>query len=65
MGGLTMATNIMNDDRDTFHLFVHDKLDNIWVCMDNAFSGPAHYYYYYYYYYYYCYLLLYTLFRIY
>jgi len=46
-----MAANITNDYRDTFHLFMHDKLDNIWVyvCMDNDFSGPVHYYYYLYY----------------
>jgi hypothetical protein len=48
MAGLTMATNIMNDDRDNFHLFIHDKLNIIWVCMDNAFSGPTHYCCYYY-----------------
>jgi len=52
MGGQTMAENIMNYDRDAFHLFIRDKLDNIWgyMCMDNDFSGPVHYYYYYYYY---------------
>jgi hypothetical protein len=53
MGGLTMGTRVMNDDGDIFHLFIRDRLDNIWVyvCMDNALSGRVHYYYYYYYYY--------------
>lgn len=36
-----MGTAVMHDDRGTFCLFIHERLDIIWVrlCTDNAYGG--------------------------